>query len=161
MCICLQFRIFCSPRTVVDELLDISDILSRLITCKDVYGKPSEAAASLLMFTEVKLAWNPLIQCLLVHSRPLIPLTMDRANAILEIHHWFLNVAEDEGIMARLEAGEIPGFMFESVGDEDTPWHDVVETLRLWVWENPGGCNLNGMEIHLDLLLLDWTSDPH
>ena len=164
-----EVNVFLIIGTLVNELLDISDIMSRLFTCKHVYDKPTEAAESLLMFTDLKLhwnpfvqriAWNPLIKRLLEHSRPLIPLTMDRAKEILAIHPSLWDFAEDEGILARLEAGEIDDFMFQSVGGEDAPWDNVMEKMRQCVWDNPAGCSLNGMEFHRDLLLLDYEPDP-
>ena len=45
--------------TMVDELVDISDIMSRLLTCKDVRDEPSEAAEALLIFWGARAGVGP------------------------------------------------------------------------------------------------------
>jgi hypothetical protein len=140
--------VFRTCGTVVDEFLNITDILARLVVSKEQYGEPSLPAAVLLSANEPAYPWSgdPLLRHLIENSRPLS-----------FVNTWW-NYRDGEGPQARLECGEIPVCMVTSDGGADTEWDCIMDVLRDWIWDNADFCTLDDVEDQLESLVTEYMS---
>jgi hypothetical protein len=153
------FRLFGG---VVDDLLPVADVLSRLATSKDAYDNPS-STAFVLRLLQAECGerededFAPTILRMIESSGR--PLTMARAEEMVVVADEIWSYAYGDGKLSRIEQGENLEFMMHSVGGEDTPWDEVVVQLRSWVKEQPD-CTHNDLETHMEYLLED-RKDAH
>jgi hypothetical protein len=130
--------------TLVDEVLDIPDIVARMITCRDAYKDKSEAAEALTIFSSLQMGWDLYIRRMLATSRPL---NMQRAEEILCVHLAFQrNLCGESPIDAIARSRNWnypPGAKVPS----------LMDMMRWWLWDNSADCTLQSMERHLKCLL--------
>jgi hypothetical protein len=130
--------------TLVDEVLDIPDIVARMITCRDAYKDKSEAAEALTIFSSLQMGWDLYIRRMLATSRPL---NMQRAEQILCVHLAF----QPHGSFGESPIDAIARSRNWNYPTSQVP--SLMDVMRWWLWDNSADCTLQSMERHLKYLL--------
>ena len=134
-------EIFHIVGSLLDGMLDITDILSRLVTCNEVYEQPSEAAEALLIFKGPRLAFFDTVRHLLRNSRPW---SLDRNREILRIH---VALVELEAT-GRIDDEEEDLTVFnDGLGRRNPmPWIGLRERIEWWICVQATDRNVLGMK---------------
>jgi hypothetical protein len=136
--------------SVVDQFLDVSEILSRLVTCKAAHRHPSSSAMVINHLQQEPPELQSLVRHLIEQSRR--PLTMARAYQVSRVVH---RLSERSYCGPDVEVGQIEPWFHTTYG-EDTAWDCIMAKLRAWIWKNADQeVTEEGMEAHLNSMITD------
>jgi hypothetical protein len=138
--------------TIVDGLLDLSDIVSLMTSCKVISDQPSEAAEALLLFKGHHELHTPFVRKMLAQG--MRPLNVDRARKVMEIHETLQKWIGGPGPVDAAMAATL--FNSQNSDPKDTKWNKIMLSLKVWVWHNAAVLTLSDMETHLYELIEVW-----